>query len=211
MPWGPSCRTWTRLGSCDPISAWSGHSSAQQAGSGLTFHLCPFYQWKEASSFLQWLGDHVPTDRHRLQWEWGCKQRCLTASVPKFPNISLLILHNLLGIDPPDFPTANLDSSACVHVSIDGSCFGSGTWRTPGKTDTSSNYKGTKTYRQHPENRTLNWFWCSRANKTYFSLNLCLLPSSPQSDDFFLIISTFSNSELPWTVWPDDCCPPGAC
>lgn len=92
-------------------------------------------QWTNISSLLhstnkkkhllscKRLGEQIPKDRHQLQQEWGCKQHGLTASMPEFPNISLLILHNSLGTDPPDFPTANLGSSAYVYVSIDSSCF----------------------------------------------------------------------------------------
>lgn len=100
------------------------------------------------------MGDS-PTDRHQLQREWGCEQHCLAASMPKFPDISLLILHSLLGIDPPDFPTPNLDSSACIYVSIDGSCFGlaaaQGHTELLEKLTPASSYNRTKTYRQHPK------------------------------------------------------------
>lgn len=48
IPQGPSCRTWTH---CDPISAWSGHISAQQAGSGLIFLLCSILPAKRSIFF----------------------------------------------------------------------------------------------------------------------------------------------------------------
>lgn len=122
MPRGPSCRTWTHLGYCDPISAWSGHISAQQAGSGVIFLLYSILPVKRSIFFpaLLWGNIFLQTGLGLL----AALPRCLSA---KFPTISLLILHNSLGIDPPDFPTANLDSSACLHVSVDGSCFSTGT------------------------------------------------------------------------------------